>query len=75
MKQRAHKTLLHIKLNALMLQLILYTREKHDASVSMKLPAYSPYYPEERHTKICLREHNILPAEDGLKTDVRIKYT
>ena len=55
-----------------MLQPILYTSEELDAPVSMKLPTYSPYCPAEN---ICLREHNILPTEDGLMTDVRIKYT
>ena len=49
--------------------------KKHDAPVSMKLPANSPYCPVEKHRKIHLREHNILPTEDGLMTDVRIKYT
>ena len=38
----------------------------------MKLPANSPYCPMEKQTKICLREKNVLPAEDGLTTDVRI---
>ena len=45
--------------------------KRHDAPVSMKLPANSPYCPAEKHTKIHLREHNVLPAEDGLMTDVR----
>ena len=55
-----------------MLQPILYTSEEIDAPVSMMLPANSPYCPVEKHTKIHLKEHNVLPAEDGLTTDVRI---
>ena len=43
-----------------------------DAPVSMKLPANSPYCPAEKNTNICLREQNVLPAEDVLMTDVRI---
>ena len=46
--------------------------KRHEAPVSMKLPANSPYCPAEKHTKIHLREQNILPAEDGLMTDMRI---
>ena len=46
--------------------------KRHDAPVSMKLPENSPYCPTEKQTKICLREQNILPAEDGSTTDVRI---
>ena len=42
-----------------------------DAPVSKKLPANSPYCPAEKHTKIHLKEHNVLPAEDGLMTNVR----
>ena len=43
-----------------------------DAPVSMKLPAISPYCPAEKQTKIHLREQNVILAEDGLTTDVRI---
>ena len=46
--------------------------KRHDAPVSMKLPANSPYCPVEKQTKICLREQNVLPGEDGSTTDVRI---
>ena len=38
----------------------------------MKLPANSPYCPVEKQTKIRFREQNVLPAEDGSTTDVRI---
>ena len=37
----------------------------------MKLPANS-YYSVEKQTKICFREQNILPAEEGSTTDVNI---
>ena len=43
-----------------------------DTPASMKLPPNSPYCPTEKQTKICLREQNILPADDGSTTDVRI---
>ena len=46
--------------------------KRSNAPVSMNLPANSPYCPVEKQRKICLREQNILPAEDGLTTDVRI---
>ena len=38
----------------------------------MKSLANSPYCAAEKQTQICFREQNLLPAEDGSTTDVRI---
>ena len=38
----------------------------------MKLPTNSPYCPVEKQTKIHFRKQDVLPAEDGSTTDVRI---
>ena len=46
--------------------------KKCEALVSMKLPANSLYCPAEKQTKIPFREQSVLPAEDGLTTDVKI---
>ena len=45
---------------------------RHDAPVSMKLPANSPYCPAEKQREIHFRKQNILPIEDGSTIDVRI---
>ena len=45
--------------------------KRHDAPVSMKLPANSPYYPAEKQMKTHLRKQSALPAEDGSTTDLR----
>ena len=45
---------------------------RHDAPVSMKLPANSPYCPAEKQIQICFRKQNVLPTEDGSTIDVRV---
>ena len=45
---------------------------RHDAPVSMKLPANSPYCPAEKQIQLHFRKQNILPTEDGSTIDLRI---
>ena len=71
-KWGAHKTLWHLNLIPQCFNWFSIPLKRCDAPVNMKLPANSPYCPTEKQAKICLREQNILPAEDGLTTDVRI---
>ena len=56
-KQRAHKTIQHPN---------LMLRCFNQFSIPLNR------CPMEKQTKICLREQNLLPAEEGSTTDVRI---
>ena len=66
----------HKLFHALMLLPILYTSacpkplKRCDAPISSKLQSNSPYHTVEKQIQTCFREH-MLPAEDGLTTDVR----
>ena len=68
--------MMHKLFQALMLLPILYTSacpkplKIHDAPISLKLQSNSPYHTVEKQIETCFREH-MLPAEDGLTTDVR----
>ena len=70
MKQRAHKTLQHTKLNAPMLQPILYTSE--EMRCSSKHEAYQQILVTAQQRGKQRYASKYTTAEDGLMTDVRI---